>query len=152
MYIFLKPEDVKELNRDILARAQARGLLGGKKKQKKQQVVPTNQQNGDVEHEEKEEEKLLEKRVKRAPRKLRSPANVPKSLPAYTKPSATSIVRSQIYSSPKSIHRATKSTPTIGVKTSALRVRPLAEPTERKEKKPIVSEHVKVVKHPAPFR
>lgn len=96
-------------------------------------------------------EKLLEKRVKRAPRKLHPTQSYPANF-SYSKPSASSIVRAQINSSPKVGHRATKSTASVGTKSKVPRIRPLAEPTEKKEKQVRVSEHVKVVKHPAPFR
>lgn len=145
-----QPEDIKEANRDILERARKNGLLGGKKKQKK--VV--DQEPGQVpEEKEPEEEKLLERRVKRAPRKLRQTQSYPVNFMPYTKPSATSIVRSQILSgTPKSATRATKSNPAFGIRAHAARLRPLAAPVEKREKPIKVAEHVKVVKHPAPFR
>ena len=96
-----------------------------------------------------DDEKLLDKRVKRPPRKLRSTGQMP-PLVAYSKPSATSIVRSQIYSTPKVPQRAAKSTGAIGARLS--KPRPLADPSLKKEKGPKMAEHVKVVKHPAPFR
>lgn len=142
---------MKEANRDILERARKNGLLGGKKKKKPIEVEP--EPNGVPEEKEPEEEKLLEKRVKRSPRKLRSTKSYPANFQPYTKPSATSIVRSQILSgSLKSANRATKSSPAVNVKSHLPRFRPLAAPTEKKEKPNKVAEHVRVVKHPAPFR
>lgn len=126
-----------------MERARARGLLGGKKKPKK---TPELEQNGDVGI---EEEKLLEKRVKRAPRKLRSTQSNPISF-NYHKPSGTSVVRAQIHSPPK-VGTRTKSTPLLQ-RIHASKLRPLAEPLEKKEKQLKIAEHVKVVKHPAPFR
>lgn len=123
-------------------------MLGGKKKQKK--VSDTEPVENGIEEKEPEEEKLLEKRVKRSPRRIR-PTH---SFQTYTKPVGTSIVRSQILAgSPKSVSRATKSTPAVNIRSHLIsRFRPLAAPQEKKEKPVKVAEHVKVVKHPAPFR
>ncbi|XP_060576770.1 putative methyltransferase NSUN7 isoform X2 [Ruditapes philippinarum] len=143
-----EPEDIKEANKDILERARAKGLLGGKKKQKKA-VEPEVIANGDAE--EGDDEKLLERRVKRSPRKLRPTQSYPADF-NYSKPSAVSIVKAQINSAnPIQGHRATKSSAAIGARPRVPRLRPLAEPIEKKDKPLKVSEHVKVVKHPAPF-
>ncbi|KAL4229770.1 hypothetical protein ACF0H5_010161 [Mactra antiquata] len=141
-----EPEDIKEANKDLLERARARGLLGGKKKPKKQIEAETPVTNNEVEV---EEEKLLEKRVKRAPRKLRTTQSNTIGF-NYHKPSGTSVVKAQINSHTK-VGARTKSTPILN-KIHASKLRPLAEPLEKKEKTPKVAEHVKVVKHPAPFR
>ncbi|XP_045204009.2 putative methyltransferase NSUN7 isoform X2 [Mercenaria mercenaria] len=143
-----EPEDVKEANKDILERARAKGLLGGKKKPKK--VAEVEPIINDKVEEEADDEKLLDKRVKRAARKLRPTQSYPADF-GYTKPSATSIVKAHINSSPKIGHRATKSTAAIGAKSRVPKLRPLTEPVEKKEKPLKISEHVKVVKHPAPF-
>ncbi|XP_052795008.1 putative methyltransferase NSUN7 [Mya arenaria] len=142
-----EPEDIKEAHKDVLERARARGLLGGKKKSKK----PSEEEVEEAEDSPGEDDKLLERRVKRAPRKLRQANSFPLNLPHYNKPSASSIVRSQIYAKPKGVQRATRSTPAINHKGHIQRVKELANPHEKKEKNPVVAEHVKVVKHPAPF-
>jgi len=143
---------VKEANRDVLERARKNGLLGGKKKSKKH--VDTEPTPSSSEEKESEEDKLLEKRHKRAPRKLHQSQSHPVTFQPYTKPSATSIIRSQILSGGvyKSPSRATKSNPSVGIKAHASRLRPLAQPNEKKEKPKMVAEHIKVVRHPAPFR
>jgi hypothetical protein len=141
--LFSQPEDIKEAHKDILERARAKGLLGGKKKQKKA-VEPEPVVNGEVETE-PEDEKLLEKRVKHSPRKLRTTQSHPGNF-NYSRTSAISVVRTRIHGG-----RAAKSTASISI-SHVPRLRPLTEPLEKKEKPVKVAEHVKVVKHPAPFR
>lgn len=142
-YYVPQPEDVKEAHKDILERARARGLLGGKKKSKKHVELAAETE----EVESGDDDKLLERRVKRPPRKLRT-ANSFSTNHHHN----TSIVKSQIDAKPKMIHRATKSSPTLTAKSHIQRVKELADPLDKKEKPLKVAEHVKVVKHPAPFR
>lgn len=144
-----EPEDIKEAHKDILERARAKGLLGGKKKKEKKVAEPEPMINGEAEVK-PEEEKLLEKRVKRAPRRLRATQSQPTDF-HYTKPSATSVIRAEINASAKGVHRATKSSGAVS-RTRVPRLRILTEPAEKKEKPIKVAEHMKVVKHPAPFR
>ena len=145
-----QPEDAKEATRDVLARAQAKGLLGGKKKEhKEKKTIPIEEQNGEIVE---DDEKLLQKRVKRAPRKLRTTTSAPQNVASYTKPVGHSVVRSQIYAGGhKSPTRTTKSTAAIGARLYAASTKPVELP-EKKEKHNKVAEHLKVVKHPAPFR
>ena len=133
----------------MIARAQAKGLLGGKKKEhKEKKPILTEEQNGEVLE---EEEKLLQKRVKRAPRKLRAASSAPQNIHTYTKPVGHSIVRAQILASSKSPSRGTKSTGAVGARLYATSTKTFELP-EKAEKPPKVAEHMKVVKHPAPFR
>jgi len=146
--VLLQPEDLKLTSKDILARAKAKGLLGEKKKKKEKTET---EQNGDITAADMEDEKLLEKRVKRSPRKLRPSGSAGINFPTYTKPTGTSVVRSQIYSKPN-IQRGSKSLAAMKSKPSQSRTKALSTPPSKKEIKPIMAEHVKVVKHPAPFR
>lgn len=145
-----QPEDAKEAARDILARAQAKGLLGGKKKEvKEKKVISVEEQNGEVLE---EEEKLLQRRVKRSPRKLRSTTSAPHHVSSFTKPVGYSVVRAQIYAGgSKSPARSTKSTAAIGARLYATSTKNFEQP-EKKDKQNKVAEHLRVVKHPAPFR
>ena len=95
---------------------------------------------------------MLQKRVKRAPRKLRAASSAPQYVNSYTKPVGHSIVRSQMFGGgSKSLQRGTKSTAAIGARLYATSTKTFELP-EKKEKPPKVAEHLKVVKHPAPFR
>ncbi|XP_052276864.1 putative methyltransferase NSUN7 isoform X1 [Dreissena polymorpha] len=138
-----EPEDVKEAHKDILERARAQGLLGGKKKTKK----PAEHEAETEVATSGDDDKLLERRVKHAPRKLRTANSFSTNFNH-----AASIVKSQIYTKPKTPHRHTKSLPTLTAKSHIQRVKELADPLDKKEKPLKVAEHVKVVKHPAPFR
>ena len=108
------------------------------------------EQNGEVVEE--DEERLLQKRVKRAPRKLRNTASAPHHSPSYTKPVGHSIIRAQIHAGgSRSPARSTKSTAAIGARLYAASTKTV-ELLDKQDKMTKVAEHKRVVKHPAPFR
>ena len=106
-------------------------------------------QNGEVLEE--HEERLLQKRVKRAPRKLRNTASAPHHSPSYTKPVGHSVIKAQIHGGSRSPTRTAKSTAAIGARLYAASTKTVELP-DKQDKMTKLAEHVRVVKHPAPFR
>lgn len=155
-----EPEDAKEAARDVLARAQARGLLSSKKS--KEKLDSSELTNGEVDHisnghDAEIEQKLLHKRGKKAPRKLQ--VHHASSTPhprAYAKPHTVSPVASYISAAMKwRRHSASTKSSVSGVSVGSRLYQSQTKVFQEqkvKEKPKYVSEHIKVVKHPAPFR
>ncbi|KAJ8297395.1 hypothetical protein KUTeg_023926 [Tegillarca granosa] len=159
------PEDPKEAAKDVLARAQAKGLLGHRKSKSPKETVSLDHQiNGEVSetalvngHAESDA-KLLNKRTRKAPRKipLRSAVSAQHStsVPAYSKPHASSPIHNYIHSPASKTSRAKQ--PNTAKSSFARLYQSRTKSQEdhfRNDDKPKhVAEHLKVVKHPAPFR
>lgn len=155
-HFYLQPEDAKEAARDVLARAQAKGLLSSKKSKEKLEMNGeadslTNGHDVDA-----NESKLLHKRGKKAPRKLHQTSSAPHP-PSYVKPSGVSPVASYINTAAMKWRRhsaSTKSTmsgTSVGSRLFQSQTKVFSD-NKLKVKPKYVSEHIKVVKHPAPFR
>ncbi|XP_061188940.1 putative methyltransferase NSUN7 [Saccostrea echinata] len=139
-----EPEDSKEAAKDVLARAQAKGLLSGKKRNKTQ-VIEGDHENGEASNlvnGHTKSEKLLTRRSRRSEQKL-----PPRS--AISAPHATSPVRSYIHS-PLQARRSVPRPSGIAVGTRLYKDASKREPSVRRDKV-LVAEHLKIVKHPAPF-
>lgn len=135
-----EPEDSKEAAKDVLARAQAKGLLSGKKRNKNHEGHENEEEDSLVNGH--KSEKLLSRRLRRQDQRL-----LPRG--AISAPHASSPVHSYIHS-PIQGRRIPRPN---GVAVGARLYKDAAkrEPAQRKDKTS-VPEHVKVVKHPAPFR
>lgn len=146
--IFLQPEDAKEAARDVLARAQAKGLLHHKKS--KHNLL----ENGEV-HDTQSDNKLLHKRGKKAQRKVKKAFSLSQATP-YTLPPTVSPISTYIHADLKLQRQSasTKSTTSAASKESRLyqfQTKTFVD-QKNKDKQQPVSEHKKVVNHPAPFR
>lgn len=144
----------------MLARAQAKGLLSSKKSKDK---LVNSDMNGEAEsitngHDaEASESKLLHKRGKKAPRKL--PLHQTSSTPhppTYVKPHGVSPVASYINAAMKwrrhsASTKSTVSGTSVGSRLYQSQTKVFSD-SKMKIKPKYVSEHIKVVKHPAPFR
>ncbi|XP_076117525.1 putative methyltransferase NSUN7 isoform X1 [Mytilus galloprovincialis] len=155
-----EPEDAKEAARDVLARAQARGLLPTKKS--KEKLVNSEITNGEVDHipnghDAEAEPKLLPKRGKKGSRKL--PVHHASSTPhpkAYVKPQGVSPVASYINAAMKwrrhsASTKSTVSGMSVGSRLYQSQTKVFTD-KKLKDQTRHVSEHIKVIKHPAPFR
>ncbi|XP_060075252.1 putative methyltransferase NSUN7 [Ylistrum balloti] len=158
-----EPEDAKEAAKDVLARAQAKGLLSGKKQKEPNSSsehlngeVTEGLTNGDI------DSKLLHKRSRKMQRRVqvRGTVSAPQynKLSSYSKPHATSPIHSYITSTSSAKQRSTSIPHTTTRSAISIGSRLYHATTKNsgsesvKRNKPIVAEHVKVVKHPAPFR
>lgn len=159
----------------MLARAQAKGLLqSGKKKPHKEQEVQEPQPSVDLENGEVPDgltnghhdidSKLLHKRSRKTPRRVqvRSTLSAPQynKLTSYCKPHTSSPIQTYITTSSTSAAKQRSGILTQATTRSAMAIGTRLFHTNTKNSnselvrriKPIVAEHVKVVKHPAPFR
>lgn len=163
-FSFFQPEDPKEAAKDVLARAQAKGLLGHRKsKSPKETVSLDHQVNGEVSdtalvngHAESDA-KLLNKRTRKAPRKIPTRSAVSAqhaSTPAYSKPHASSPIHNYIHSPTSKPSRAKQPNTAKSSFARLYQSRTKSQDDQfRHDDKPRhVSEHLKVIKHPAPFR
>lgn len=158
-----EPEDAKEAAKDVLARAQAKGLLSGKKpKERKDSLEHVNGEatEGLTNGHSDIDSKLLHKRSRKMQRRVqvRGTVSAPQynKLPSYSKPHASSPIHSYITSPTKQRtasmpHNTTRSAISIGSRLYHATTKNSGSELAKRSK-PIVAEHVKVVKHPAPFR
>ncbi|XP_048777842.2 putative methyltransferase NSUN7 isoform X3 [Ostrea edulis] len=138
-----EPEDSKEAAKDVLARAQAKGLLSGKKRSKVQvsEVQETGQMDNLVNGHTKSE-KLLTRRSRRPEQRLLLRS-------AVSAPQTSSPVHSYIHS-PMQARRTVTRPSGVAVGARLFKEGSKRESPVRKDKA-MVAEHLKVIKHPAPF-
>ena len=160
-FVTFQPEDAKEAARDVLARAQAKGLLSGKKARERKPAL-FDEQNGEMSDttltngHATDASKLLSRRSRKVDRKL--PARGPNSAPSsgvvktsYTKPDPSSPIHKYIHTPIKTRQQngqARNSSTTVTARLYNTNRRS----SEEMARKPKIAEHIKVVKHPAPFR
>lgn len=146
-----QPDDAKEVARDVLARAAAKGLLGGKGKQEGTGVINMEYSGNDSVNS-KEDRKLLRRRTQRSPKRLRTAASAPDHNSHY-KPSFSRTSFSYGHTAPKSkkVSRPPAQTSTsIGARLHSDNSQSRVE--KKRDKFYHDSEHTKIIKHPAPFR
>ncbi|KAK3099250.1 hypothetical protein FSP39_001586 [Pinctada imbricata] len=156
-----EPEDAKEAARDVLARAQAKGLLSGKKSRERKPQLFDEQNGEEIDtpltngHAVPEASKLLSKRTRKVERKIpaRGTASAPNPIvvSTYTKPNASSPIHKYIHTPLKSRQNGNPRPNGVAHATrlyNAVR----RNSDENINRKPKLPEHVRVVKHPAPFR
>ncbi|KAL5011527.1 hypothetical protein ScPMuIL_010078 [Solemya velum] len=146
-----EPEDAKEVARDVLARAAAKGLLGGKERKEATGVVNMEHSgNGNVDS--KEDHKLLRRRTQRSPKRLRTAVSAPDhNFPHKANLSRTSFSYGHTAPKSKKVSRPpAQSTTSIGARLHSDYSQSRVD--KKRDKFHPHSEHTKIIKHPAPFR
>ncbi|KAK6172528.1 hypothetical protein SNE40_016163 [Patella caerulea] len=142
-----EPEELKETAKDVIARATAKGLLGNKSSKIKTHDGQIEDGTEGVVNGGYPEEKLLRKRSRKAHKRMKGSTSLPVN--SSLKPIASSPVQLYVKRSPTRVNAFVSPTRSTDRLHSSISRTSSKHSNAEKLKGP---EHVRVVRHPAPFR